>query len=244
MRLLSWNIHKGIGGLDRRYDINRIISVIDHYNPDVAVLQEVDQGVPRSRHQDQAALIGEILNFPYLQYGANVQLKTGSYGNATLSRHPIVNSRNIHLGIGVKKTRGALYTEVRAKTQGHAYTMHLFNIHLGLSGMERRMQVKRLLEMDEVARLGSTSRIVVSGDTNDWNGALGRGRFMQAGFECVTGRGRRASLTFPAWRPVSSLDRVYVRGPIVSSYHFSGRSKLCQQASDHLPVIVDFELDG
>jgi len=242
MRLLSWNIHKGIGGLDRRYELNRIISVISHYNPDMVVLQEVDNEVPRSRHHDQTQLMAEILDYPYSLYGPNVQLKSGSYGNATLSRHPIVNSRNIHLGIGVKKIRGALYTEIKARIEGHSYTLHLFNIHLGLSGMERRMQVRRLLEADEIRRLGTTSRIVVSGDTNDWNGALGRGRFRDEGFECVTGRGRRASLTFPAWRPVSSLDRVYIRGPLVSDYHFCGRSKLCRQASDHLPVIVDFSL--
>ena len=29
MRLLSWNIHKGIGGRDRRYALRRIIDCIE-----------------------------------------------------------------------------------------------------------------------------------------------------------------------------------------------------------------------
>ena len=244
MRLLSWNIHKGIGGVDRRYDLNRILAVIEHYKPDVAILQEVDQGVPRSRHHPQHELVAEILDYPHAVFAPNVWLKKGCYGNATLSRYPFAKSQNIHLGVRGKKPRGALYTEIRAKTEEHVYTLHLVSIHLGLSGMERRLQINRLLDTTELTRLGTTSRVVIAGDTNDWNGALGRGPFKNAGFECVTGRGRRASLTFPAWQPVSPLDRVFVRGPLTSEHHFRGRLKITRQASDHLPVVVDFKILG
>ena len=242
MRLLSWNIHKGIGGLDRRYDLNRILTVINHYGPDVVALQEVDEGVPRSRRHHQAQLVAEILGYPHTAYGPNVWLKTGCYGNATLSRYPYAHSRNIDLGIGVKKSRGALYTEIRVRDKQHVYTLHLVNIHLGLSGVERRLQIRRLFEAEELTRLGAVSRIVVAGDTNDWNGALGRGPFKHAGYVCATGTGRRASLTFPAWRPVSALDRVFFRGPLLSEHHFRGRLKATRQASDHLPVVVDFSM--
>ena len=47
MRLLTWNIHKGIGGSDRRYAMYRIFDVIEAENPDIVLLQEVDSGVPR-----------------------------------------------------------------------------------------------------------------------------------------------------------------------------------------------------
>lgn len=242
MRLLCWNIHKGIGGVDRRYDLHRVLRVIDHYDPDILLLQEVDRGVPRSRRQDQTSLIADVLDYPHVEYGPNVHLKQGCYGNATLSRSPIVNSRNIDLSFGIKKSRGALYTEIRTRAGEHSYTLHLSNVHLGLSGMERRWQIKRLLESTEVARLDSASRIIVAGDTNDWNGALGRGPLSRAGFQCATGTGRRASLTFPAWQPVSALDRVFFRGALESDHHYRGRLRITRQASDHLPIIVDFQL--
>ena len=41
MRLLSYNIHKGIGGRDRRYCIDRVLEVIGHERPDLICLQEV-----------------------------------------------------------------------------------------------------------------------------------------------------------------------------------------------------------
>lgn len=244
MRLLSWNIHKGIGGLDRRYDLTRILDVIHHYDPDICVLQEVDNGVPRSREHDQTHLLSEVLGYPYHAFGSNVSLRKGSYGNATLSRFPLAEVYNINLGVSLKKPRGALYTEIHARAGRHVRTIHLVNCHLGLSGTERRMQVRRLLESAQLSRLGNASRIIIAGDTNDWNGALARGRLRRAGFTCATGRGARASLTFPAWRPVSALDRIYLRGPVAGAHHFRGRLSVCLQASDHLPIIMDLDLLG
>src|SRR5262249_44107168 len=48
LRALSYNIHKCIGGVDRRYDPTRIVEVIHKLDVDVAMLQEVDGGVARS----------------------------------------------------------------------------------------------------------------------------------------------------------------------------------------------------
>ena len=46
MRLLSYNIHKGIGGNDRRYRLERVCHVIEHENPDLILLQEVTRDAP------------------------------------------------------------------------------------------------------------------------------------------------------------------------------------------------------
>ena len=39
-RIITYNIHKGIGGVDRRYRLQRIIETIAHYRPDIALLRE------------------------------------------------------------------------------------------------------------------------------------------------------------------------------------------------------------
>ena len=61
MRLLSYNIHKGIGGRDRRYSLDRIIGVIAHEKPDLICLQEVDRHVRRTRHHDQPTILAEAM---------------------------------------------------------------------------------------------------------------------------------------------------------------------------------------
>ena len=59
MRLLSYNIHKGIGGRDRRYRLERVIQVIQDEDPDLICLQEVDRHLSRSRHDDQPKKLAE-----------------------------------------------------------------------------------------------------------------------------------------------------------------------------------------
>ena len=49
-RLMTYNIHKGIGGVDRRYRPERIIEAGAHCEADIVLLQDVVDGVPRSRN--------------------------------------------------------------------------------------------------------------------------------------------------------------------------------------------------
>ncbi len=243
MRVLLWNIHKGIGGIDRRYALDRIITVIQHYGPDTVMLQEVDQGVPRSRHDHQAEVLAEQLGFPHLAFGPNVSLKHGCYGNATLSHHPLIEVENVDLSFSIKKARGALITDIDVRQDGHRLRVHLANVHLGLSGLERRWQVKRLLACPRLAHLHRRSRVLIAGDTNDWAGSLADGHLAQAGYSCATGTGRRALRSFPAWSPAGALDKMFVRGPLSVEHSMRSRLSLARLASDHLPLVVDLALE-
>ncbi|MHC5210718.1 MAG: endonuclease/exonuclease/phosphatase family protein [Planctomycetota bacterium] len=242
MRLLTWNIHKGIGGVDRRYSPGRIAAVLRHYNADVVLLQEVDDGVPRSGRDRQVDLLGDVLDYAHRSFAPNVRLKHGCYGNALLSHFPIVRHSNINLTFPMKKRRGALLTVLDAHVGSHRYTLHVVNVHLGLSGVERRWQVRRLLRSSALTALDRSSRIVVAGDMNDWSGILAGGMLRRTGFQCATGVGVRASRTFPAWGPVGPLDRVFLRGGLRCTHHFRSRLALARQASDHLPVIAELKL--
>jgi endonuclease/exonuclease/phosphatase family metal-dependent hydrolase len=242
VRLLTWNIHKGIGGVDRRYAPGRIAAVLRHYDADVVLLQEVDDGVPRSGRDRQVEVLGDVLGYAQRAYAPNVRLKRGCYGNALLSRFPIVRHSNIDLSLPMKKRRGALLVVLDAHVDGHRYTLHVVNLHLGLSGVERRWQVRRLLRSSAMTALDRSSRVVVAGDMNDWSGILAGGLLRRVGFTCVTGVGVRASRTFPAWSPLGPLDRVFVRGGLRCEHHFTARLDLARQASDHLPVIADLLL--
>ncbi len=105
MRLLSYNIHKGIGGRDRRYDLQRVIEVIEQENPDLICLQEVDHHVRRSRFHDQPHLLAHHFTAVAHLRQTNVRLKTGGYGNLVLSRWPFRSSHQISLRLATKKPR-------------------------------------------------------------------------------------------------------------------------------------------
>ena len=63
--------------------------------------------------------------------------------------------------------------------------------------------------------------------------------FAEHGFAQVTVPPSRFR-SFPAYLPMASLDKVYVRGPITIESAHAVRTKLTRRASDHLPVVVDF----
>ena len=136
-RVLTYNIHRAIG-VDRRFRPERITRVIGSYEPDIVFLQEVDDGVPRSREMDLARDMADTLGYPHVAVGHNVTLRKGRYGNATLSRHPILLERNIDLTIGSSKRRGCQYTAISlAGLAGRPHRLEAFNLHLGLSARER-----------------------------------------------------------------------------------------------------------
>ena len=238
-RVVTYNIHKGIGGVDRRYRLERVIETLQHFQADIVCLQEVDEGVPRSRREPQAKVLSAALSMPHLAFQRNVRLKQGSYGNAILSRFPLVDITNVDLTIPLKKRRRALLTHCRLHFAGHRRTILLANTHLGLAGFERQMQLRRLLQHPVLQHTTSRSSIVIAGDYNDVWGTLGKRVMQPAGFHSVS----RATRTFPAMMPVRPLDRIFYRGPLQSHHAFAGHTKLARQASDHLPLVADFQFD-
>src|SRR4051812_2409427 len=107
MRLLSYNIHKGVGGSDRRYRMERILDVIAAEEPDLVCLQEVDYNVHRSQFHDQPALIAERLQAWTHLYQLNVPHRDGGYGNMVLARWKFRRHHQVSLAMGNRKPRGA-----------------------------------------------------------------------------------------------------------------------------------------
>lgn len=244
IRVLTYNIHKAIG-VDGRFDPERIIAVLKHHDADIVLLQEVDRHALRSDRLDLASVFGRALEFPYRAVSMNVHKRFGRYGNATLSRFPIGRQRNIDLSIGWRKRRGAQHTRVHVPYHSHTIDVDVFNVHLGLSALERRAQIKRLLNTTDMTHLTTDRPIIVAGDMNDWRGVLRKSCFLPGGFRCATnGRpgSRWAIRTFPSYAPAGGLDKVFYRGPLALLSAQRSRLALARIASDHLPVICEFEL--
>lgn len=236
MRLLSYNIHKGIGGRDRRYRLERILAVIEHEQPDFICLQEVDRNVRRSRFHNQPQMFAEHFNAADFAYQINVHLKTGGYGNLVLSRWPFENRHHVSLRLRNKKPRGAQLVVVQTP-EG---PLHLVNWHLGLAERERRWQVEHLLK-HHLFREAAELPTLIAGDFNDWRNTLNNGLFPGSGFEQIT-RPISRFRSFPAYMPVGSLDKAYCRGDIRVVGAHVVKTQQAKAASDHLPLVVDFHL--
>ena len=246
LRIVSYNIHRAIG-VDRRFRPDRIASILADHRPDLVLLQEVDEGVPRSRELNLAEEIADSLGLEYYALGHNVSLRKGWYGNATLSKYPILRERNIDLSIGRRKRRGCQHTTLSVEVvSGHPHILEVFNLHLGLSAKERQEQAGLLARSREMSRLQPNAACLLGGDFNDWRSLL-RAFFVEAmGFQCATDaktrNGPRAIKTYPSFSPRGGLDRLYYRGPLRLLNVYRCRHRMARVASDHRPLIADFDL--
>ncbi len=235
MRLLSWNIHKGIGGRDRRYSLARIIDTIEAENPDLICLQEVDRLVHRSHHDDQPRLLAGYFRCQSV-FQANVHVGGGTYGNLVLSRWPVAIRHRVSLRRHGRKSRGAQLLLVESP-EG---LLHLVNTHLGLAERERQWQVAKMLG-HMLFRSSDPHPTLIVGDFNDWRDTLATGLLGASGFRHITAPASKFR-TFPAWLAMGALDKAFARGAIDVRQARVVRTSLAKAASDHLPLVIDFHM--
>jgi endonuclease/exonuclease/phosphatase family metal-dependent hydrolase len=238
MRLVSYNIHKGIGGRDWRYRLERVWEVIEALEPDLVCLQEVTWQARRTRRHDQPALLARQFGALDGCFQLNVRYRRGGYGNLLLSRWPLRTKHDVCLRLNRRKPRGAQLAVVDAP----GGQLALVNWHLGLAERERHWQAGRLLRHPAFGAAAHLPALVV-GDCNDWRDTLARGPLGAHGFSHATGPASRFR-SFPAWMPLLALDKAFHRGGVVVGSAGLVGSPLARRASDHLPLVVDFDLAG
>jgi len=225
--LASYNIHRCIGS-DGRLDIPRVAEVICAMGADVIALQEVDFPL-----DDKLGLLhrlaGETGMVPIA--GPTLSQAHGHYGNAILTRAEVLAVRRHTLSLGTREPRGALDVDIRC----NGITIQIVATHLGLQPLERRHQIRALLDMFRAIPPGPTALL---GDFNEWLPWGRPVRWMHRYF------GRPPTpATFPAVLPFLSLDRIWVHPLRALRQIESIRTPLARIASDHLPVRALVEWD-
>jgi len=243
LRVMTYNVHSCIG-MDGKLSPERIARVIAQYDPDIVALQELDVGRRRTDAIDQAEVIARTLEMDF-HFHAAMQLEEGEYGNAVLSHHPIHLVRAAQLqrlpGRRILEPRGALW--VRVEVEGLCH--QLINTHFGLSRRERLLQCEDLLGPDWLGHLDCKTPIVLCGDFNaSPNSAICRkfaGTLQDA--QHVLEDHRPQSTWFGRY-PINRIDHVFVSQDLDVQAIQVPRTALTRAASDHLPLIVDLNVQG
>jgi endonuclease/exonuclease/phosphatase family metal-dependent hydrolase len=237
IRVATYNVHR-CRGMDRRVSVARITDVIAGLDADVVAVQEILRGDPEEAEEaDQVAFIAEALGYEFA-FGENRPHGTASLGNATFSRLPIVRHANYDLTWHRRDRKGCLRTDLRLPSH---QLFHVYNVHLGVSFLARSHQARRLVSRDVLKTRGLTGPRVVMGDFNEWTRGLAT-RLMGEEFESVDMAllGRRR--TYPGLFPVFHLDHFYYDPALRLVAFRLERSRLARLASDHLPLVAEFDL--
>ncbi len=237
VRVATYNIHK-CRGLDGRVRPERIVEVLRELNADVIALQEVLSLPGNPYGDDHVRFIAEELGFHYC-FGENRKHVGQIYGDALVSRFPLTHVCNYDISTPGREPRGCLRADV-ALPGGPL--LHLFNIHMGTSFLERQQQVRRLMSSEILNRPNLRGARIVLGDFNEWTSGTTT-RVLSNHFASPNLQAHPNRMgTYPGLLPFLHLDQIYFDPKLSlcrSTVHKSWRALV---ASDHLPLVVELSL--
>lgn len=240
IRFLTYNIHHG-EGIDSVIDISRISSMILDNKIDIAVLQEVDRGVLRTGKIDIPGLLAEQTRMNSSFY-KNINYQGGEYGNCILSKFPIVKDTNLHYTmLREGEQRGLLQTVINVE----GFQLVVMNTHLDYreDDSERISNVKQIFEVTENY---SSLPTIVAGDFNDVPESRTHFQMKEKFIDVWEYLNDKLGYTYPTENPNRRIDYVFIgkqdeqnsEAIIIPTKIFVLESV----ASDHLPVIAEFEI--
>ncbi|MBO8176709.1 MAG: endonuclease/exonuclease/phosphatase family protein [Bacillus sp. (in: Bacteria)] len=233
IKVMTFNIHHG-KGMDLKVDLNRIAEVIEKSNAHIIGLNEVDKHFSkRSYFEDQISWLAKQLNMNYafspsLSLKPKTMSKVRQYGNALLSRYPIVakSSYLFDLISGVIEGRSLLEATIQINNQ-----LVLVNVtHLSINPYLHKKQTDFILN-----RLSNYSYpFIIMGDWNMMPGSRGWRKMTRETQDAWYIAGIGAGHTYPSLHPRVRLDYIFV------SHHFQViKAEIFTKtpnASDHLPL--------
>jgi len=236
MRFVLYNIRYATGPKVRHYlrssrrNLARIAGFLRELEPDLVGLIEVDHGSYRSGGKNQSELLAEGLCHYHchsIKYGQRSLWRRvpvlKDQGNAFLARNRIRNETFHFFDSGMKR----LVIELELEH------LVVYLVHLSIGARTRHEQLNALYGL-----VRRTERpCVVAGDFNMLWGEREIERFLAA--TGLRNANRRKLPTFPSSRPNRHLDFVlYSKGISIR------RVQVPQVPfSDHLPLVVDFDVD-
>jgi endonuclease/exonuclease/phosphatase family metal-dependent hydrolase len=192
--------------------------------PDLVFLQEMDsRGVEK---------LAATLGYDYVYYPAAYHPRAHQdFGNAVLSRWPMVDDRKLVLP-ELHRFRRMQRIAVAATVLIAGMPVRVYSVHLetmvAIEGPQRRHQLEPILA--DAARY---PRVIVAGDFNNRN-QVGR-LLTRAGYTWLT---EHVGRTEVIW----SWDHLFVRGLALAAPGRVGRLRDVRGASDHHPVWAELEL--
>jgi endonuclease/exonuclease/phosphatase family metal-dependent hydrolase len=225
VRVVTYNVHK-CRGMDGRVSSGRIVEVLREVGADVVAMQEV--------LGEQAELISGELKLPFV-IGENRRHFGCAYGNAVFSRLAIRGWRNYNLSVAGREERGCLRADLGIGEGGGL--LHVFNVHLGTSHGERRHQGRALLGPELLTDVTLQHPRIMLGDFNEWTSGLAT-RLLRDHMRSADFRSR----SYPGLLPLLHLDHIYYDATLRLTKSSLHRSRKALVASDHLPLVGDFEI--
>jgi endonuclease/exonuclease/phosphatase family metal-dependent hydrolase len=230
-RLITYNIHKGVAAFGSLSVINRVKLSLVESKADFLLLQELvgERREKRAEVENQLNTLADK-RWPHHAYGKNAVFPTRNHGNAVMSSVPIAKTHNRDLSVYRLERRGLLHCELKEPLRG----LHLCSVHLDVLEITRKIQLEKMIHYLK-DKIPEHAPLIIGGDFNDWARKAGHRLEKELGVIELSAR------TFPSWKPMLRLDRLYVRGVQVKKFHALTDTPW-DRLSDHLPLYMEFQI--
>ncbi len=236
LRVMTYNIHHG-RGMDDRVDLERIAKLIREQNVDLVALQEVDKGTQRTSGIDIAARLAELTQMHFV-FEKNIDFQGGEYGNAILSRRPILSSTNRHYQmLRPGEQRGLLSAKI--EFGGRPITFAATHLDFRPDPAER---INNMDEIDAFVAASGNHPIIVAGDFNDTPGGAVHLRMKKNFTDAWEQAGTGDGFTYSSVEPDKRIDYLYLFPK--TAWQVKTVDVLSSDASDHLPLVIEATLSN
>lgn len=202
LRILSYNIHHA-EGVDGKLDVPRIAQVILSVDPDLVALQEVDKNTIRTGKVNQDIELSRLTKMNSV-FGSNITFQGGQYGNAILSKFPIIKNKNFLLpNVDSGEQRGLLQSQIQISNKENVL---FFSTHLD----HRRSDTERLASakaINQIIGLDNKSPAILAGDFNDVPDSPTLNELGKVWLRT----NKKILRTIPASKPSRQIDYIFVQ---------------------------------
>jgi endonuclease/exonuclease/phosphatase family metal-dependent hydrolase len=238
LRVMAYNIHSGFG-IDGDMDLEAIAQVIEASGAEIVGLQEVSRGQLISGVVDQLAFFQRRLGFEHVEFFGTTD---PTFGNAILSRYPIVDVVETHLPqVGTPLRRGYLGARVELGSTSVLFiSTHLQHINdreaheIDPEGDLYPVHHEQIATI--LTEWGGVQPAILVGDFNARPGWRQLEELLAAGWvdawaQAGVGEGYTSDSADPRYR----IDYVFHTPDLVAA----DAGVITSRASDHLPVVAD-----
>jgi endonuclease/exonuclease/phosphatase family metal-dependent hydrolase len=240
----SYNMRKAVG-TDRRRRPDRVLHVLQEMDADIVALQEAVKRFGTRASAVPHGLIDDHGLYKPVEFGVShsrlahalpfgervetmLRLETrnlGWHGNAILVKQHIGVLDCAALELPTLEPRGAVIAELLIDDR----PLRVVGMHLDLSGLWRKRQMRSILEAIE--NRPQKMPTVLMGDTNEWRTEAGCLKDLNGDFQLAP-----TGPSFHARHPVATLDRIIVHKDLNIEAAGVHMSAVARRASDHLPI--------
>ena len=242
LKLLTFNIHKGLNWKNNKLTVNSLKLALKKLNPDIVFLQEIvgENKKLEKKMSDWVPNQIEYLTEGIWQdsvYSHHALFNNKNHGNAILSKYPIKSFEVENITLNPLEKRAILFTEIELP---HV-NIHCYCTHLNLLHRDRVRQYRFISEYIR-KKTPKETPIAFAGDFNDWNQKASTNLFDIPDFhDAYKVIHDHYAKTFPSFYPFFKLDRIYTKGinikeaKVLSTRPWNG-------LSDHLPILIHADL--